>query len=499
MKHEIEMILAMTKRLADGRSLFVAVIVLAELACCASAALAQNESDDQDQGPPAQEYRREIHPGWSPMRPVADTQSADGEQSAEQIPPPAAVSAPPAAAAAPPVAQQQGYPVAQQQVYAGPNFAPGNYGRGNAMEPWNDDYESICGPLGFPVNWRPFQSRLYVSTEYLLWWTQGSKIPPLLTTSPTGTAQSDAGVLPGATILFGDQLVDQGSHSGGQLKLGYWFGQQNDIAFELSFLDLSRTSDQFADSSNTTAILARPYFDAQTGMPTSEVISYPGVFTGGFTALATSQFEDAEVLLRRRLFHGNGDHLDFIVGYRWARLDDKLDLTEDVIDLATSSTTGRNDTFNTRNVFSGAEVGFLTEVRYGVWTFDTTTKIALGDTYSRVDINGQTTVTGTTTPSAGGLLALPSNIGSHVSNQFSMMPELGITAGYNFTAKLRMTFGYSIMYWNNVARSGDQIDTNINPAQIPPATATPGYRPAFQLHTSDFWAQGVNMGLEYRF
>ena len=80
-----------------------------------------------------------------------------------------------------------------------------------------------------------------------------------------------------------------------------------------------------------------------------------------------------------------------------------------------------------------------------------------------------------------------------------MMPELGLTAGYNFTAKLRMTFGYSIMYWNNVARPGDQIDTNINPAQIPPATATPGYRPAFQLHTSDFWAQGVNMGLEYRF
>jgi len=80
-----------------------------------------------------------------------------------------------------------------------------------------------------------------------------------------------------------------------------------------------------------------------------------------------------------------------------------------------------------------------------------------------------------------------------------------LTLGYDLTPRLKATVGYTLLYWTNVARPGDQIDLNVdprqfppvNPLQPPPPTATA--QPAFALHTSDFWAQGLNVGLDYRF
>lgn len=79
------------------------------------------------------------------------------------------------------------------------------------------------------------------------------------------------------------------------------------------------------------------------------------------------------------------------------------------------------------------------------------------------------------------------------------MPELGITLGYDFTCRLRATFGYTFLYWSKVARPGEQIDTELNPSQFPPGTLVGAPHPQFVFHTSDFWAQGLNFGLEYRF
>jgi hypothetical protein len=67
---------------------------------------------------------------------------------------------------------------------------------------------------------------------------------------------------------------------------------------------------------------------------------------------------------------------------------------------------------------------------------------------------------------------------------------------------VRLTFGYQFLYWSRVARPGEQIDRVINPTQIPvfggnqllgPA------RPEPLFTTTDFWAQGLNLGLEVRF
>ena len=129
-------------------------------------------------------------------------------------------------------------------------------------------------------------------------------------------------------------------------------------------------------------------------------------------------------------------------------------------------------------------------------------KIAIGQTRSRVAIEGATATTipgQAATLLPGGLLALPSNIGVYDSNQFSVVPELGITVGYDFSPQLRATIGYDFVYWNAVARPGDQIDLNLDPRQFPPAASAGATRPEFTLHTSDYWAQGLNLGLDLRF
>ena len=99
---------------------------------------------------------------------------------------------------------------------------------------------------------------------------------------------------------------------------------------------------------------------------------------------------------------------------------------------------------------------------------------------------------------AGGLLALPSNIGSYSQNEFAVVPELDLKIGYQMTKQCKLTLGYTAIYWSNVVRPGDQIDLNVHPGQIPPAAALNLGRPTFAFDTTDYWVQGLSFGGEYR-
>ena len=78
-----------------------------------------------------------------------------------------------------------------------------------------------------------------------------------------------------------------------------------------------------------------------------------------------------------------------------------------------------------------------------------------------------------------------------------------MTLGYNITPRVKATFGYTFLYWSNVARPGNQIDRNINPVNIPTSGAQglgpAGGPPTFNFQQSGYWAQGLNFGLEFRF
>jgi hypothetical protein len=103
----------------------------------------------------------------------------------------------------------------------------------------------------------------------------------------------------------------------------------------------------------------------------------------------------------------------------------------------------------------------------------------------------------------GGILAQPTNSGRFFQSSFGVIPQLGFDAGYWVLPWVRVSLGYEALYWNRVARPGSQIDSTVNPAQVP---RDPNFgnglgdpRPAFQFHQSAFWAQGLHAGLLVQF
>ena len=164
-----------------------------------------------------------------------------------------------------------------------------------------------------------------------------------------------------------------------------------------------------------------------------------------------------------------------------------------------------NDKFSTRNRFYGAQLGIDGEYRWRNWIFSGRGKIGLGTTHETADINGSTLFTSqmgmTTVIPNSGLLAQPTNVGRTKHSSFAAVPEVGLKIGYQFTEHLRVTVGYDFLYWSRVARPGQQIDTLVNTSQLlgqGGATVVPA-NPARIFRDTDYWAQGINLGLEFNF
>jgi hypothetical protein len=124
----------------------------------------------------------------------------------------------------------------------------------------------------------------------------------------------------------------------------------------------------------------------------------------------------------------------------------------------------------------------------------------------QVSITGSQTsraLDGTTATTPSGFLVQQStNAGVFTQDEFAYMQDAVVKLGYCPVARLKLTVGYSLMFWSRLARPGDQIDTVIDqrlfPATVVPPPPVPT-RPAFQFASSPFLVQGLTFGLEYRF
>ena len=129
-------------------------------------------------------------------------------------------------------------------------------------------------------------------------------------------------------------------------------------------------------------------------------------------------------------------------------------------------------------------------------------RVGIGNNHQTVSIRGNTVATqnGASTNFNTGILTQRTNIGTYDRNEFTMIPELGLTLGYQFTRSVRLTTGYSMIYWGNVVRPGDQVDLDVNPNLFPPEAVpfTGALRPQFQFVSTDYWVQGLSFGAEMR-
>jgi hypothetical protein len=355
--------------------------------------------------------------------------------------------------------------------------------------------------------------RFWVTTEALLWWMKGERLPPLVTTSPAGTPQNQAGVLgaDNTTVLFGNSTVNNGAQGGWQINTGYWLDQNRRWGIEGNFFMLSTQNTNFSASSNGDPILARPFFDAVTNQNSSELVALPGLAKGSISASAlTTGLIGAGAMFRANLCCDSCFRIDWLGGYRYLNFSDRLNVNESLTStnpdsfVVPGTTIAVGDRFATRNTFNGFNTGLSAQFQRGPWALEGLATVAVGDNHRVVSIDGATTVTVPGLPSvtnAGGLLALPSNIGRFGGDHVAVIPQFGMNLYYQITPWLRATAGYTFLLWPEVVRSADAIDTTVNPNLLPPTNPLGGgpARPAFTGGTSTFWAQGISAGLQLRF
>jgi hypothetical protein len=315
-------------------------------------------------------------------------------------------------------------------------------------------------------------------------------------------------------VLFGGSHENGDVRSGGRVTLGGWLGCDQCLGIEGSFFILEGKGAHFSASSTGNPILARPFTDATTGQPGSELIAFPGVLAGSIDANDVSkQFLGAGLLFRHHVCCGCSYFVDVVAGYRYLYYSQGINVTEDLtstlpsnqfpfIPMGTSLLIG--DRFATRNSFNGFDMGLTGEVRRGNWSVEWLAKVALGGTFTAMDINGETTVTVPGLPpvtNAGGLLALSSNSGHFTREHFSFVPEFGIRLGYDITPHIRTSLGYTILWWTGIGDAAKAIDLNVNPNLLPPVVSPVSgpASPAILFGKSTLVGQGIDLGLEFRF
>jgi Putative beta barrel porin-7 (BBP7) len=353
----------------------------------------------------------------------------------------------------------------------------------------------------------PDPGRLWVEFDYLAWTVKGDKLPPLATTSPPGTPQAQAGVLgvPGTSVLFGDSTVNDEWRSGLRARIGYWFDPQRTIGFEGSFFGLEQASTEFNAGSAGTPMLARPFLDALANQQSAALSAFPGLVAGSVNINETSRFLGADALYRQTIGSWGGEHFSVLIGYRYLHSSDKLGIASASTVtgggfIPSGTTLNVSDSFNATSNFHGLDLGIIGEFTQGPWLLEWRGKVALGANFNEAQINGSTTIGGAPSTLPGGLLALSSNIGNYSQTRFAVVPELALKVGYQFAPGWRIMGGYDLIYWTGVQRTGNLIDTTVNPNLLPGSTGLGGpQRPQFQFNSSPLVAQGFSIGLRYEY
>src|SRR5262249_36346318 len=148
--------------------------------------------------------------------------------------------------------------------------------------------------------------------------------------------------------------------------------------------------------------------------------------------------------------------------------------------------------------FHGGEVGLRGRMARGLWSLNVLGVVGLGNMNEQVTIAGRTVVTppgGAPATNVGGLFAQASNSGTFTRNKFAYIPQLTMNLNYHVNPCISFLVGYNIMWISDVALSGDQIDTTVNP---PPQLTGPA-RPQFVFRDRDYWLQGINLGVTWDF
>lgn len=345
--------------------------------------------------------------------------------------------------------------------------------------------------------------------DYMGLWEKGRNLPPLATSnSNLDTPREAAGVLGlgDTSVVYGNERIEQ-ERNGGRITFGAWWDQCTNCGIGVSYVGTEEATSEFRGDSSSFPILGRPFFNVFDDREDALLMNYPDEFEGDLNITTTSEMHSFEVFTRRLSSRGCNFRVDWLLGYRYAQLDeslaisDTLEFLRDTNLIQAGTVISNHDLFDVKNEYHSVMVGLWSQKRDGPWSLDVITKLALGNMNHKVTTNGSTV---TNAPgqdpvqTVGGLLTQRSNIGSFDADNFAVMPELSLTVGYQVTAYLDVTFGYTIMYWSRIVQPGDLVDHVVDlTQQINSPTAID--RPAMIIRDTDYWLQGLTVGVNFRF
>lgn len=376
--------------------------------------------------------------------------------------------------------------------------------------PWNPDvlhanvwpYQK---PLKIDSGYFGPPGEFWLRGDYLLWTMKSARLPPLVSAGPPGSN----GVLggQGVAVLFGGSTVDPGAFSGGRFEGGVWFDSDYTCGFQGNYFFLAEKSVRFSAASGGepgSLDLAQPYVNAVTGQPASSVLAAAGLASGAVAVQSRDDLQGGEANLVWNVRRKYPLTFDLVGGFRYLNLNGSVNTATETTALAGAApgaNTITEDLFSVHNHFYGAQVGGRVEYRWRRLVLDFTEKLALGANTADIAITGyslQVSAAGTVTSTLTGLFAQPSNIGRHSDDSFAVVNEMDLRAGWQFCDYFQAFVGYTFLYSSSVVRPGDVVDTGLNPSQLQGGPLRPAFAPR-ETGETDFWAQGLNAGIEIRY
>jgi hypothetical protein len=319
--------------------------------------------------------------------------------------------------------------------------------------------------------------------EALLWWQQGRDLPPLVTTDPATEPFATAGILPDATILFGNGTEEGDMSAGGRFDIGTWTDPSQCYGIGWRFFGVGSDGLGFRSTSVQNPVLAIPFGTINPTANDALVISYPGIREGEINFTANSEVLGNDIYGRFLLCRGGICRIDFITGYHFSRVNDAIAMRSQFTDVDPQSVdfgsvTTVVDQFAGSNEFHGGIVGFIWERDCGCWNTQLLARTALGGMRERMRIDGSFTFDTLAAPpvvTAGGLFTTPTT-GTYNQTEFAAVTEIGATCAIaSAAARSSRSATLSSSGAASSARATRSIRSStwatIPPA--PPSTSTP--------------------------
>lgn len=399
-------------------------------------------------------------------------------------------------------AAEEGMPAAK--AASGPKAVPEKTYSAPVTQSWdtnviNNDFSDVVGACEDgtcgPCDDGSFScSGTWGSFEYLLWWRKERNIPALVTTTSNSVNQDTDGQLgqPGTVILLGPSSFEDHMQPGGRFDLGVWLDPCHSFGVGTRFTALGDDDLNYTVASGTTRVLTVPFFNLDPAVNSEDTLVVASPLdgtTGSINVQGHNEVYFGDVYMRIAGARTNVYQIDVIGGYGWSRINEDLSLRT----LTTSGGTNIEvrDRFKTSNEYHGGMIGLMGNFDRGAWSVSGVAKATLANVHQSVEIDGLTRIGGVT-QSLTGLFAQNSNIGTRNQDQFAVIPEVGVNWNYKMGNGWSATVGYTVVYWSQALRPGQQINRLVDPTQT-------SANPSFRFNDTTYIAQGLNFGLQWNY